>query len=302
MLCQQCGYAMDAFQHECPRCRWLRNAAKQSPFPTSRFQHPPSMSVPQWGIPLVVVGSLFIGFLLFLLGRTSAPQTTTAPPVTTEVPRGELPVTPRSVLSNPPTARAIAQIAFPSLVYIQANDGDVTVVGSGFFVADGVVATNAHVINGMTNVTVKIVGQEKYLPMKRVINYNYTVAVGNDGVPAGDDLALIEVEKGSALSLSLGNMNQVAIGDTVYAVGNPEALEGTFSSGIVSALRRYEQRTSRIQITAPISSGSSGGPLLDAYGRVIGIVVESRVEGQNLNLAIPVSDLQRLMTYEMPRQ
>lgn len=82
----------------------------------------------------------------------------------------------------------------------------------------------------------------------------------------------------------------MAVGDTVYVAGNPEGLEGTFSQGIISAVRgRY------IQITAPISHGSSGGPVLNQKGEVIGIAASSFNEGQNLNFAIGVSDLQLLL-------
>jgi hypothetical protein len=70
----------------------------------------------------------------------------------------------------------------------------------------------------------------------------------------------------------------------VYAAGNPQGLEGTFSNGIISSLR-YD--AGQIQFTAPISQGSSGGPVVDEYGRVIGLTVSYATEGQNLNFAVP---------------
>src|SRR5262249_3421737 len=81
------------------------------------------------------------------------------------------------------------------------------------------------------------------------------------------------------------------IGDEVYVVGNPEGLEGTFSQGIISSLRGNDY----IQITAPISHGSSGGPVLNKNGEVIGVAVGLIEEGQNLNFAIPVSKLTQLL-------
>lgn len=78
-------------------------------------------------------------------------------------------------------------------------------------------------------------------------------------------------------------------GETVYALGNPEGMVGTISPGIVSAVMRSSQKKARIQITAPISTGSSGGPVVNNRGKVIGVAVGSLSEGQNLNFAIPVS-------------
>lgn len=86
-------------------------------------------------------------------------------------------------------------------------------------------------------------------------------------------------------------MRSAEIGDTVYEVGNPEGLEGTFSQGIISGLRG----TDYIQITAPISPGSSGGPVINQYGEVIGIATSFNKEGQNLNFAIPVAKLALLL-------
>src|SRR5262249_16479607 len=87
---------------------------------------------------------------------------------------------------------------------------------------------------------------------------------------------------------------KVEIGDQVFVIGNPLGLEGTLSQGIVSALRKLDQN-SLIQITAPISSGSSGGPVLSIDGKVIGVAVATFVRGQNLNFAIPSSYLAKLM-------
>jgi len=73
-------------------------------------------------------------------------------------------------------------------------------------------------------------------------------------------------------------------------------LEGTFSEGIVSAIRELPSRKI-IQITAPISSGSSGGPILNGSGQVIGVAVATILDGQNLNFAIPSSDLVGLINF-----
>ncbi|GAG54367.1 unnamed protein product, partial [marine sediment metagenome] len=92
----------------------------------------------------------------------------------------------------------------------------------------------------------------------------------------------------------LGDINQVAVGEEVYAVGNPQGLEGTFSQGIVSSIRQIGSDM-LFQITAPISPGSSGGPVLNTQGKVIGIAVATFSGGQNLNFAIPASYLVPLL-------
>jgi len=85
-----------------------------------------------------------------------------------------------------------------------------------------------------------------------------------------------------------------AVGDSVYVIGNPLGLEGTFSEGIVSGVRATGT-DSLIQMTAPISPGSSGGPVMDAAGEVIGVAVATFKEGQNINLAVPVAYLERML-------
>ena len=92
----------------------------------------------------------------------------------------------------------------------------------------------------------------------------------------------------------LGSSDAVQVGEAVYAVGNPQGLEGTFSQGILSSIR--EVGTDKLlQITAPISPGSSGGPVLNSKGEVIGVSVATFKGGQNLNFAIPSGYLKALL-------
>jgi hypothetical protein len=86
----------------------------------------------------------------------------------------------------------------------------------------------------------------------------------------------------------------MAVGDEVFVAGNPQGLEGTFSQGIVSGIRDVESGT-LLQITAPISPGSSGGPVLNSEGKVVGISVATFTSGQNLNFAIPANYLASLL-------
>lgn len=157
-------------------------------------------------------------------------------------------------------------------------------LGSGFFVSEQVIATNRHVIVGATRGYAKLLGQDKKYDLSGVV-----------GIDAAHDLALLLVSGARATSLPLGNSDEVQVGDEVYAVGNPQGLEGTFSQGIVSGIRQLGSDTI-LQITAPISPGSSGGPVLDTKGRVIGVAAATFKFGQNLNFAIPGKYLERLLS------
>lgn len=182
------------------------------------------------------------------------------------------------------SARDIAQTAFRSVVLLQLDDshGQPLSLGSGFFIANGIIATNAHVIEGASSGKANLVGSGREM---RIIG---TLAVDHHS-----DLALLKVDS-SAPPLQLGSDVNLAVGDKVYVVGNPLGLEGTFSEGIVSGIRSIGS-DSILQMTAPISPGSSGGPVMDASGKVIGIAQATFKDGQNLNLAVPVSALTKLL-------
>jgi len=109
------------------------------------------------------------------------------------------------------------------------------------------------------------------------------------------DLVLLAVADAKAPPLKFGDSAKVAIGDHVFSVGNPKGLEGTFADGIVSGIREIGV-DKILQITAPISPGSSGGPILGESGTVVGIAAATFKGGQNLNFAIPASYLAHIMT------
>jgi hypothetical protein len=154
---------------------------------------------------------------------------------------------------------------------------------SGFFIRDDLVVTNFHAIREGVRGHIKIVGARGA----------YVIA-GVASLDRDKDLAIVRVPGVKATSLPLGSDSDARVGDKVYAVGNPMGLEGTFSDGIISGIRSVGPRR-LIQITAPISPGSSGGPVLNESGLVIGIAVATLTEGQNLNFAIPASDLGPLL-------
>ena len=204
-----------------------------------------------------------------------------------------------------PTAEEIARKAYPStvsVIIVNAYGRQIS-HGSGFFVRNGLVVTNFHVVAGIINGEAKG-GCVKHIdrPMcyafdiKDIIAFDprdlaALKAFGTKVLPPFD-LAVLKVSGSGAPALPLGNSNAVVVGATVYAVGSPleVSLEGTFSEGIVSAIRY-----NRIQMTAPISPGNSGGPVLNGKGEVIGVSVSSYTTGQNLNFAVPVNDLKRLL-------
>jgi formylglycine-generating enzyme required for sulfatase activity len=190
------------------------------------------------------------------------------------------------------TARQIAKQVFPSVVLLvfEQTDGKTISQGSGFFVRSDVVVTNYHVIADATRGTAKIVGRDATYPIAGVVAASEPL-----------DLALVKVTGANAPALPLGSDAEVAVGDDVYVAGNPRGLEGTFSQGIVSATRSTKERR-LLQITAAISPGSSGGPVLNAKGAVIGVAVASLRDSQNLNFAVAVGEVHRLLQQLGPLQ
>lgn len=186
--------------------------------------------------------------------------------------------------------RQIAQNSFPSVVLLVMQDANrhTTSFGSGFFVRDGIVATNLHVVEGAAGGYVKLVGQSR--------KYDILGIVSAD---RAQDLVLLAVPGTAAPSLPLGDSRQVAVGDEIFVVGNPQGLEGTFSQGIVSGVRQISSQT-LMQITAPMSPGSSGGPVLNMQGKVIGVAMATFKGGQNLNFAVPTSYLSTLLSNMKP--
>jgi S1-C subfamily serine protease len=168
---------------------------------------------------------------------------------------------------------------------VTAEDDKPLARGTGFLLqADGVIVTNYHVIaNG--NVAVVKFADDSVFPV--------------DGVLAADkgrDLAVIKIHGKSFRTLVLGNSDGVQIGDEVVAIGNPLGLELTVSNGILSGVRTVDAEKGKfLQVTAPISHGSSGGPLFNMAGEVVGITSGFLEGGENLNFAIPSNDVKRLI-------
>ncbi len=184
------------------------------------------------------------------------------------------------------TPQQIAQKAFRSTVLLVMEDanGQPLSLGSGFFVKDGQIATNLHVVEGAVRGYAKLVGKERKFNIE-----------GYTAIDEKRDLIILKVTSFGAQPILLGNSDFVQVGETVYAVGNPRGLEGTFSNGIISSIRPVGN-DKLIQMTAPLSPGSSGGPVLNRKGEVIGVSVLTIRDGQNLNFAIPSNYLKFLLT------
>ena len=181
------------------------------------------------------------------------------------------------------SARQIYDSTSPSVFLIFSNDrdGKPNIFGTGFEIAPRTIATNAHVIAGGSPL---LVFGTNRIPAQIVnidsVNDLAILTVGID-LPASSNPLTLSAQRPSP-------------GDQVFAIGNPEGLEKSISQGIVSAIRNVNGRT-LLQVTSPISHGSSGGPILNDQGEVVAVTVSSRTDGQNLNFAIPIAYLDSLL-------
>ena len=162
--------------------------------------------------------------------------------------------------------------------------------GSGFIFADGLIMTNAHVVNGSDKVIVGLTNGKKF----------NAKLIGQDFFT---DLAVLKIEgKGPWPKAKLGDSTKIKVGDWAIAVGNPFGLENTVTLGIISNLNRnvtqlgiYDKKLELIQTDAAINPGNSGGPLLNSNGEVIGINTLIRSgPGAGLSFAIPINKAKKI--------
>lgn len=183
------------------------------------------------------------------------------------------------------TAEQIAQRFLPGVALIICDDGKGHYSqGSGIFIGNGTILTNAHVVKGMVRGVVIAGGQQKKNLINMVVYFN----------SENTDLAVlhsVEAESVKKTIPSLAKPNDLKIGETVYVLSNPEGLAGTISQGIISSGVRRINNMDLLQITAPISEGSSGGAVLNSRGEVIGLATASLQSGQNLNFAVPAASI-----------
>jgi S1-C subfamily serine protease len=209
------------------------------------------------------------------------------------------------------TARDIYRRDAPGVVFIRAEVTRATTspfdfgfpeerrgeaTGSGFVIdGDGTILTNAHVVQGADRVRVQF--EDKRIVTARIL-----------GVDPSTDLAVLKVDP-SGLELhplQLGSSKNVQVGDPTIAIGNPFGLERTLTTGVVSATKRTIpgldnfQIDNVIQTDAALNPGNSGGPLIDATGRVIGINSQIRTGGSGsgnvgIGFAVPIDTAKKVV-------
>lgn len=168
-----------------------------------------------------------------------------------------------------------------TIVALDENDQPLS-LGSGFFInTDGDIATNHHVLEGSAKAIIKTMDGRKGEVLK-IINDDPEL-----------DLLIAKTSLKNINPIPFGDSDTITVGEEIIAIGNPAGLEGTVSNGIVSGIRKLDG-FKLIQITAPISPGSSGGPVFNTTGKVIGIATAYLDIGQNLNFATPINYLRSL--------
>lgn len=191
-----------------------------------------------------------------------------------------------SPVPQPWSLKQLVEPLRPSVVTVVTYDldGEVTGLGSGFFISSsGILITNYHVLDGAYRADVKTLDGREY-PIVTVLAKNQQV-----------DLIKVRVDipRNQIALLPLAEQEPV-LADRVVVIGSPLGLDQTVSEGIISAVRETPAFGKVFQLTAPISQGSSGSPVLNHQGEVVGVVSFQATEGQNLNFAISVNALHQL--------
>jgi hypothetical protein len=187
------------------------------------------------------------------------------------------------------SAKDIYKTASPAIVRLEVGDDK---MGTGFIVdKTGLIATSLHVIVGEAKIKVHTYADGEY--------WVQSVAA----LDREHDLALVRIKVSKPLPVvSLGDSAQLSPGDVVYAVGNPLGVfDYSITDGLISAVRPWKPNVTFLQISAPISPGSSGGPLFNQYGEVVGMThsiiapTDPHITVENINMAIPVNYLKPML-------
>lgn len=254
---------------------------------------PPTRSVDAWTVILGIIGGVLLGtgVTFAILGVLGIFEEPVPPPPPTIPPAPVLtapaPTGPPPTFGDIITATEVAARVVPSTVAIVTSSVFGQGGGSGvIYGSDGYVITNHHVVEGNEQVSV-IFADGASFPGR---------VIGSDPLT---DIGVILVDREDLAPLEIGSPSDLSIGEPVIAVGNPLGLEGgpTVTAGIISALDRTLDVTfdttlyGMVQTDAPIAPGSSGGALVDAEGRLVGIttaIAVSEVGAEGLGFAVPV--------------
>lgn len=175
----------------------------------------------------------------------------------------------------------------PAVVLVETldNNDQLKGIGSGFIISSsGTIVTNYHVIEGAHSIRV-ITSDGGVHSVTSLSTYDIY-----------RDIAVLMVDAQELPVIEWGDSSQIRNGDKILTIGNPLGLTNTISEGLISSASRVIDGQRYIQISAPISQGSSGGVLVDYSGRVIGVTTASFLAGQSLNLAIPINDARDIVT------
>lgn len=199
-----------------------------------------------------------------------------------------------SSISSPPErdVRELVNELGEAVVQVRTPEG----LGSGFFInPDGYLITNFHVTEGETQISVEVYLQRNGQIERKVYKQVRIVALNKFA-----DLALLHIEDKDApkfTSVTLGDSDKMAVGDTVFAIGSPLGLERTVTEGIISTKTREFEGELYLQTTAQINPGNSGGPLFNTRGEVIGVTNMKITFGEGLGFAIPVEAVKYFLNH-----
>lgn len=177
------------------------------------------------------------------------------------------------------------------------SGGQAVAEGTGFVIPGGYILTNHHVVEGASRM-------QAVLPDKSVLELPGILAQDAD-----HDLAILKAPAHHLVPLPLVRPGPTEPGERVVVLGNPLGFSSTLSDGIVSAYREHGIdenpdfiKGPLLQITAPISEGSSGSPVMNLNGEVVGVAVAFYDGGQSLNFAVPASSVRRLLARVNPQR
>ncbi len=202
-----------------------------------------------------------------------------------------LPVLP--LAADEPKTQTVEQIAATCkksvvVITVIGRDGKRHGLGTGFVVgADGLIATNLHVIGEARPISVQTADGKKH----KVTSVHAT--------DRGLDLALLRIDAKDLTPLELADSDALKQGTAVVALGNPQGLEHSVTAGVVSGQRDIEGRP-MLQVAIPVEPGNSGGPLVDMQGRVQGIITLKSAVTANLGFAVPINALKPLLKKPNP--